>query len=984
MTRDFWMTGGAWVPLMVAAVAGGWPADLQAQTAQFDIPAGPLEVSLQTLAVQSSDQLLFDPAITEGLSGPAVRGRLTTEAALSRLLAGTALEASRTGEGVYVVRRRQRADTDEARVADIVVTGSLIRGVVDGPSPVVVISRDAIDRSGRATVAQALQALPQNFGGMASEEASANQADRSGSNTSQASGVNLRGLGADATLVLVNGRRIGGTGTKGDYADLSSIPTSAVERVDVLLDGGSALYGADAIGGVVNVILRDDYDGQETRLRFGSATDGATEEIQLGQTFGRRWDTGNILASYEYYARDNLAVADRRAFAGDADHRPLGGRDRRQNFSNPANIVVLDQARGGYVSLFAVPRGQNGTALRPQDFRAGESNLTNQRQGMNALPRQERHALFVAGSQRLGERLELSADTRWGWRDFSTVQPPFATVFTVTRANPFFVSPTGAASHTLAYSFGADLPNTRSSGKAETEAYTLGADLELGGDWRVEAYGAFAAESLASRTDGSVNSTALREALGAIADDPRTPYSAARDGFFNPFADGSNSSAAALAFIGSGYGRNRSGTDVSTAQVQLGGTLLSLPGGPVRLAAGLAWRRETFRTQITSFTSGVVPTVGAPVENSRDVGAAFAELRVPLFGPDNARPGFQRLDLSLAARFEDYESVGETTSPKVGVVWKPVDSLLLRANYGRSFRAPALIELTDAPSASPTILPRGSQQILSMILYGGNPDLEPETATTWTLGGEFQPGAVPGLRLGLNAFRIDFENRIGQPTFENILSALSDPAFGAFVRTIDVANAADVAAVQDILDRPTTGLRDLFPATAYGAIVDARFVNTASVLLEGIDANLGYGFDRGPDRFDLAANLSWLSRFDSRATPDSAVVSQLDMPNFPVSLRGRATVDWRRDAWGATAALNYVDRYSDLDGRAISAWTTADLQVRYAPDAGPWAGSTVQFGVQNLFDADPPFYDASSGVAYDAANASVLGRFASIAVTRTW
>src|SRR5690606_13139731 len=122
----------------------------------------------------------------------------------------------------------------------------------------------------------------------------------------------------------------------------------------------------------------------------------------------------------------------------------------------------------------------------------------------------------------------------------------------------------------------------------------------------------------------------------------------------------------------------------------------------------------------------------------------------------------------------DYGDVGQTTSPKVGLVWEPVEGARLRANYGRSFRAPALREVNDAPSASPSILPRGNQQILTMILYGGNPDLEPETADTWTFGGDFKPEALPGLTLSVNLFRTEFENRIGQPALENVLTALTD------------------------------------------------------------------------------------------------------------------------------------------------------------------------------------------------------------------
>ncbi|MCX0078437.1 TonB-dependent receptor, partial [Escherichia coli] len=132
----------------------------------------------------------------------------------------------------------------------------------------------------------------------------------------------------------------------------------------------------------------------------------------------------------------------------------------------------------------------------------------------------------------------------------------------------------------------------------------------------------------------------------------------------------------------------------------------------------------------------------------------------------------------------DYEDIGQTTSPKIGVLWDPIPDLTLRANYGASYRAPALRELNDAPRASPTFLPRGAQQILSIIQYGGNPDLDSEQADTWTMGAEYRPSLIADLRLGLNWFRTDFDNRIGQPTFENILTALTDPALSPFIRLV--------------------------------------------------------------------------------------------------------------------------------------------------------------------------------------------------------
>lgn len=379
----------------------------------FAVPAGPLDRGLRMAADQSGQQLLFDPSRVTGRTAPEVRGRMTADEAIRRLLEGSGLVAERTGPRVLVIRPAPHvpADLESAELEDVVVTGSLIRGAGDGPSPITQVTRADIDRQGYGGVAQALQALPQNFGGTGNEGALQNGADTSASNGSFASGVNLRGLGSDATLVLVNGRRMAGSGARADFADISTIPTAAVERIDVLLDGASALYGSDAVGGVVNIILRRDFEGGETRLRAGSTTDGPSGEWGFAQSLGHRWGTGGGLVSYEYLDREALPVS-ARARAGDADLRPFGGTDRRSIYSHPGNIVTFDAARGGYVPLFAIPENQNGTGLRPSDFRADRVNLENQRDGMNVLGRQTRHSVFAAGHQDLGDRLTVSRRPR--------------------------------------------------------------------------------------------------------------------------------------------------------------------------------------------------------------------------------------------------------------------------------------------------------------------------------------------------------------------------------------------------------------------------------------------------------------------------------------------------------------------------------------------------------------------------------------------
>lgn len=953
----------------------------------YEIAAGTLEQALQDFASQSGQRVLYPSQLVTGRRSPGASGDLSSEAALSALLSDADLDFRRTEANVLVLYDplvRGNITGPATAVDDVVVTGSLIRGLAEGSSPVIVIDRDQIDRDGHATVAQALAALPQNFGGTANEAAVNAGADRTGGNTTYANGVNLRGLGSDATLVLVNGRRLAGTGASGDFTDLSSIPASAVKRIDVLLDGASALYGADAVGGVVNIILRTDYDGAETRLRVGSTSDGASDEVLFGQTVGRRWNTGSLMATYEYSDRGALPVAARR-LAADADLRWRGGTDHRHMFSNPGNIVQFDPLVGGYVVTHAIPSGQDGTALRPEDFIPGQTNLGNLRQGGSILPRQTRHSAFLAWGQDFGARTRLSADVRYGLRKFQTRGPAFPTLWDVTDDNPFFASPVGATSHIIAYSFADDLGNPLLTGEAESFGASLGLDVDLLSDWRMTAYVAYASESGRDRVDGMVNSTFLAEALGESPDNPATPYSAARDGYFNPFGDGTHSSAAVLAFIGSGWSEGLTDTTISSANIQADGTIFHLPGGAVKLALGAAFREETFAPQVDSWISGTAPRIGRRLEADRTATAVFAELHAPLIGDQNRRAGFRRLELTLAARYEAYNDIGDTVSPKIGLLWEPSHELLLRASRSASFRAPALRELNASASASPTFLPKDGRQFLSMILYGGNPDLEAETADTWSIGGEYRPDFLPGLRLGLNGFRTRFDDRIGQPTFENILTALSDPALSPFVRIVDpLANTQDRAAVQAILDLPTTFFRDIFPATSYGAIVDARFVNTARVEVEGVDAFGGYAFDAGPHHFDLVFNLTRMTKYDSRATPQSQIVSQIDRPQYPVGLRGRSQLNWSRSSWGASLGLNYVAGYKDdADGR-VGSWTTTDVQVRYEPEAGLLAGTKLALNVRNLFDRDPPFYDSPQGVAYDAANTDVVGRCVSLQLTKVW
>lgn len=417
----------AWTSPVACLMALPTVASAAERPVTIEIQAGPLDAALLSLGTQARLKIMFTSDLVAGRRAPALRGRMTAREALARLLGDADIDVRQAAPGILVLHPRravampasapvegprlvaghlaaiassdpiaatlssvsaEKPDAETVMVSEIVV-GSHIRGARKGASPVVMVGRDDIDRAGYATVADALTALPQSFGGAISDDTMTTGADSTGTNQARGTAVNLRGLGADATLVLINGRRMAGSGLLGDFSDVSSIPLAAVTRVEVLLDGASALYGSDAVGGVVNVVMRDRYDGAETRARIGGSTRGDLGQYQLAQTLGRTWSTGSVMASLEYQRRDRLRAVDR-DFTANADLRSLGGSDRLYYFSSPGTVLGINPLTGGLAPMWAIPAGQDGTRLTPGDFIAGKTNLSNWRAAMDNLPSQER------------------------------------------------------------------------------------------------------------------------------------------------------------------------------------------------------------------------------------------------------------------------------------------------------------------------------------------------------------------------------------------------------------------------------------------------------------------------------------------------------------------------------------------------------------------------------------------------------------------
>jgi iron complex outermembrane receptor protein len=434
---------------------------------------------------------------------------------------------------------------------------------------------------------------------------------------------------------------------------------------------------------------------------------------------------------------------------------------------------------------------------------------------------------------------------------------------------------------------------------------------------------------------------------------------------------------------------------LAEARLKVDGNLLELPAGPVKLALGAEGRRESYRDLFET-------QVNAPAvrEDKRLVGSLFGEAYVPIFSKANRRPGLERLLLTAAARYGKYEGLEASFDPKLGILWSPARGLSLRSSLDTSFRAPLLSETTGFynafyfPASLVYLDPAEAPEGASLALVGSNPDIRPERSRSWTLGLDYEPPSVPGLKASLNYYAIRFSDRIALPT--NQIVVVGDPALSPIV-TLDPS----IGLVTSILGGAAQVLDFSGPGFSNGGaspgdvrvIVDARYNNSAETRTRGLDLLLEYDFELGGTALGATLNANHVLNFDNRLTRTSPVIGLLDTPYQPLDWRVNAGVHWSRGPWSGSAAVHYAGAYRDsrfMPVRKLDSFTTVDASLAYdsKAQAGPLAGTRLSFFAQNLFDARPPRLRPdpgdSTGVGYDPVNASVRGRQLSLQIRKSW
>jgi iron complex outermembrane recepter protein len=875
------------------------------------------------------------------------------------------------------------SDRDES---EIVVTGTMLRGVAPTGTNVIGVTADAVTATGAATTAQLLQSLPQMgaFNVLQFPTGFGNSVTINRPNLRNLPGVNT--AGGSSTLVLLDGHRLVGMGITSASPDPDVIPASAIERLEVVPDGGSAVYGSDAVAGVLNFTTRKKFDGIQVGGKFGFADD--YKQYTADAIIGKDWGTGGIYLSYAFVKNDNIRGIDRdfvRSF-------PITANGLLPLNCNPGNIQIT---AAGVTTNYGLPS------------RAATPTTCDISDGAVFYPSQTRHSLLAGFTQDLSDALTVDIKAFYTDRKqgvgLGLLHPG---AVTLTATNPFFAANRigTETSHSVTYSFGG-FDATDQQVRLKTWGITPTLTYKLGDNWQFKVFGNYGESDTESHT-GHFNNAALTNAINA--------------GLFNPYNPNS-SDPAAVAIIRNFETFGKTRQELGNIRAVVDGELLQLPGGGVKLAVGAEWYHEGFIAQFGDVVPGaqnsgapaqlvgavtVAPAITATLpiyKLSRNVKSAFGELLVPLFGPDNAMGGFQELRLSLAGRYDDYGgTIGSTFNPKIGLTWKPVDAVTLRGNWGKSFNAPSL---ADAPQVGGiTFISRTTAQFgptaaqvasgaypappagsFTYLQRGNAPNINPQKAKTWAFGADIVP--ADGIKLNATYYNMAIEGIIDLP------NTTPSTTFGLFPHVITLNPSlafldAFVASSSTFNGAPCH--RSATPCTVY-AFVDLAKNNQGNFKLQGIDFSTNVRRELGFGTLLLDVNGNYeLSRKQS-TSPARPFDDLLAIGASRFRVRTSLGVEkgglLGQVSWNHTAGYNLNPAAaSSIPQSHVGSFNVFNLFFRYEPEGeGMFKDLSLTLNVDNVFDQDPPEYrlfDASRFATEGYTNGNTIGRFVQFGISK--
>lgn len=846
------------------------------------------------------------------------------------------------------------AQQQQQQLERVEVTGSNIRRTdVETIQPITTITRQDIQRSGRSTLAELLQNLPAASAGSFSEGLGAGNSFSPGT-----AAISLRGLGPNTTLLLINGRRVANypfaQNIDEAFGDLNSIPISAIERIDILSSGASAIYGSDAIAGVVNVILRNDFRGLEVAGRTGTTQDGGGTEYQATLVAG--WgslarDRFNVMGSLDYLQIDKIIGEKDRDYAT-ANQTSRGGFDFRSPTGNPGSWILP----GGVVQPFANcpadrrapdPGGLNGLACT---YNFASDNWL--------LPKSERIGFFGRGTFEFSQ--SLSAFAEYSWANNLTNQsaaptPAGGPVPAANPSNPFGTTVNARFRFTEVGPRLNEIDNTNQRLVAGLRGTVGSVDWEAAGFW-----------SRQESTNTGTNYIDQRLINAAFA--------GTVPGFTGQFWNllGSNPAGLVNALRVKPV---RDGT-YETSGVDAKGSmeLFSMAGGKAAVAFGVELRQEELSDTPDPLSRlGVIAGSGGTSSKAdRDITSGYVEFSLP---------AFKNFESQLAVRFDDYSDYGNSTTGKVALGYRPSSNVLLRAGWASGFRAPSLVQtglgqsisfpsIIDGPRCnayraafgnadSRTVAVCGAPQVRAAA--GGNPNLKAEESDSINVGIVFEP--MRDLSMSVDYYNIRHTNIIDQPTLGFLLNNASLFPPGAVNRLPQ--NANDIAAgapgsLAGIGADPGIGISRLY--------YNANFQRTY-----GVDVNLRYAWTQGDlGRFRANNATTYMATLKRTLNPGTQAVEQAGTYRYP-RMRNVATVNWERGSWDSTVTWNHLGSYEQfwqVSERDVRSWNTFDVQVNY----NGFRKTQITVGATNILNKEPSWTD-EDWQGYDTGIANPKGAF---------
>jgi iron complex outermembrane receptor protein len=925
-----------WAPLL-------WALDVSTSNEyELNISTGSLIEAIKQFSEQTDVQVTVDSQATEVdvLRLEGFQARLSARAALARILAGSSLSTDWQGEHtVRIYPGVVLPPEGDGGQRIVEVTGTRLGGG-EGPAPVRVYDREDIERSGVSSVpglADYFTQQPFSF---------AEWAQRSSAQHFQ-----MRGLGVDTTLVLINGRRAppSATSVSLNAFDLNTIPLTAVDRIEVMSDSASAIYGADAIGGVVNIILKGDFESPDFYFHYGAAAGGG-EERRFAGAIGHSEGRFKSSLVLDYFERDMLVGAKREMWR-DQDFRRFGGEDYRLTAANPANVYATT---GGVLpglptSHASVPVGSSGIGLAPEDFltTAGVESRDSSNRTWSIVPDTTRLSAFGSAEFSLSGHSSIFGEVLLTESDIvSQNDLPFLLAQIVPATNPYnpFGEPVA-----VDYSLVGMRPIANVT-ESQLGRFVVGARGRLRPGWDWELTLTSSDERVDAKRVHDVDPYRVEAALESR--DPQTAL--------NPFADGPGGGDALLSSLVA----DPQVLDSFSGGLQfsgfLRGKLFHIPGGWSEFVAGAEWRREDIKyINIVS------------LEHQRDVTSAFAEIRLPVV---------DQVMIKLALRGDYYENASDAVNPQYGVVWRPSANWLVRAAYGTSFRPPSLSEQFSPRSevVFAMVDPRRGGAITPVrFSAGGNPDLDNVSAESFTAGLMYRPDKSPGLHLGAHYWRVVMDNRIIVPRFSSI-QTIEDALPGRVIR------AAPTEA-----DRLAG-----WPGSLQA--IDVSVANFGRLETSGIDLDLSYGADWPTGRTQAALSATWVNEYESQEVGTNLPVNRVGIANLQGTIpewRLVGSLMWHGDGWGASTTATFTPRYRDtgpsgvLD-RHLPSRTLIDMQAWLELgrmfDPGVFDGLKITAGALNVFDREVDFANAGSFLGYDVSQANLRQRFAYVRITKAF